>query len=279
MADYFDTINDKSELQQLFGDFNIDELCLVDNTVSINQEYSTKVNTNHNNDTLQSLTERFTTEYDNISNDLRHDIQLGSKMFKPIFTEDFWYDDLIEKTTVSTRNTLSMKKLIISTLNMTVELDIFKYFCNDNFIDFDDSLKRKCLNILFVYPEYRLLCISPNTVAVNKCINTQIQSSVKSTDVKMTTLALFRTYYLRYLKILITDTSCNDFINYVNSLSIKQQIIVYEFCVIMIYGLIPKNYLCTECIDCRGCVYCRECIDCDLCINCVKCSGNIFTIH
>lgn len=279
MADYFDTIDDKSELQQLFGDFNINELCLVDNTVSINQEHSTDCN----NDTLQSLTERFTTEYDNISNDLSHDIQLGSKMFKPIFTEDFWYDDLIKKSSVSTRNTLSMKNLIISTLSITTELDIFKYFCYDNFIDFNDSLKRKCLNILFVYPEYRLLCISPSTVAINinanKFTNTQIQSSVKSTDVKMTTLALFRTYYLRYLKILIMDTSCIDFINYVNSLTIKQQIIVYEFCVIMIYGLIPKNYLCTECINCRGCVYCRECIDCDLCTNCVKCDGNIFTIH
>ena len=44
----------------------------------------------------------------------------------------------------------------------------------------------------------------------------------------------------------------------------------------MIYGLIPKNYLCTDCIDCRGCVNCNDCIECDLCINCIGYDGAVF---
>lgn len=288
MSDYFNSLDNQYVENFDINDLYLDNKNKKDNSLTPHiidmrgqcQTHSTKVNTDctieEDKLELMNSTNQFIDEYDNISKDLMSDIRLGSKLFKPIFLEDFWYNDLTERLIEPKHSIQTTKNLITSTIDMIVKSHLFKYFCDNNFINFTESLKRKCINIMFVYPEYRLMCISPSTVTVNANINNRYVNLQDYTYAKMAALTLFKTHYLKYLKTMIMDMSCNDFEDYINTLSTEQQIIVYEFCVIMIYGLIPKNYLCTDCIDCRGCVNCHDCIECDLCINCIGYDGDVF---
>lgn len=288
MSDYFNSLDNQYVEDFDINDLNLDNKNKKDNSLTSHiydmrgqcQTCPTKVNTDctieEDKIELMNSTNQFLDEYDNVSKDLMSDIRLGSKLFKPIFLEDFWYNDLTERLIEPKHSIQTTRNLITSTIDMIVKSHLFKYFCDNNFINFTESLKRKCINIMFVYPEYRLMCISPSTVTVNANINNRYVNLQDYTYAKMAALTLFKTHYLKYLKTMIMDMSCNDFEDYINTLSTEQQIIVYEFCVIMIYGLIPKNYLCTDCIDCRGCVNCHDCIECDLCINCIGYDGDVF---
>ena len=115
------------------------------------QTCPTKVNTDctieEDKTELMNSTNQFLDEYDNVSKDLMSDIRLGSKLFKPIFLEDFWYNDLTERLIEPKHSIQTTKNLITSTIDMIVKSHLFKYFCDNNFINFTESLKRKCINI------------------------------------------------------------------------------------------------------------------------------------
>ena len=62
------------------------------------------------------------------------------------------------------------------------------------------------------------MCISPSTVTVNANINNRYVNLQDYTYAKMAALTLFKTHYLKYLKTMIMDMSCNDFEDYINYL-------------------------------------------------------------
>ena len=216
MSDYFNSLDN-----QYVENFDINDLYLDNKNKRDDQTHSTKVNTDctieEDKLELMNSTNQFIDEYDSVSKDLMSDIRLGSKLFKPIFLEDFWYNDLTERLIESKHSIQTTRNLITSTIDMIVKSHLFKYFCDNNFINFTESLKRKCINIMFVYPEYRLMCISPSTVTVNANINNRYVNLQDYTYAKMAALTLFKTHYLKYLKTMIMDMSCNDFTDYINT--------------------------------------------------------------
>lgn len=84
----------------------------------------------------------------------------------------------------------------------------------------------------------------------------------------------FKINYSYYLLNFVPYISNHLFSKYIWKLKLEERIIVLEYLILLSRDMIiPENYQCNNCINCKGCVRCIQCKDCYLCSNCIDCES------